>query len=91
MNPLIKALINLGGSGNIDEIYEEVITLEKFDEETLEAMHNPEKSNETKIGYQLAWARIYLKKAGYLENSSRRIWALTDRPDKFLKSMAVKS
>lgn len=79
MNPLIKALINLGGSGNIDEIYEEIITLEKFDEETLAVMHNPEKSNQTKIDYQLTWARIYLKKAGYLENSSRRIWALTDK------------
>lgn len=66
MNPLIKALINLGGSGNIDEIYEEVITLEKLDEETLAVMHNPEKSNQTEIGYQLGWARTYLKKAGYL-------------------------
>ena len=79
MNPLIKALINLGGSGNIDEIYEEIITLEKFDEETLAVMHNPEKSNQTEIGYRLAWARTYLKKAGYLENSSRGIWALTDK------------
>ena len=32
MLPLIKALVNLGGSGSIDEIYEEVVELEKFDE-----------------------------------------------------------
>ncbi|WP_087868377.1 restriction endonuclease [Bathymodiolus platifrons methanotrophic gill symbiont] len=79
MLPLMKALVNLGGSGSIDEIYEEVVKLEKFDEEILATLHNPEKSSQTEIGYRLAWARTYLKKAGYLENSSRGVWALTDK------------
>lgn len=79
MLPLMKALVNLGGSGSIDEIYESVVELEKFDEETLVILHNPEKSSQTEIGYRLAWARTYLKKAGYLENSSRGVWALTDK------------
>jgi len=79
MLPLMKALINLGGSGNIDEIYEAVVELEKFDEETLAVMHNPDKSSQTELGYRLAWARTYLKKAGYLENSSRGVWTLTDK------------
>ena len=79
MLPLIKALVNLGGSGSIDEIYESVVELEKFDEETLAILHNPEKSSQTEIGYRLAWARTYLKKAGYLENSSRGVWALTEK------------
>ncbi|VXD08734.1 Restriction system protein [Enterobacterales bacterium 8AC] len=79
MQPLITALVNLGGSGGIDEIYEEVVELEKFDEETLAVLHHPDKSNQTEVGYRLAWARTYLKKAGYLENSSRGIWALTDK------------
>ncbi|WP_454741146.1 winged helix-turn-helix domain-containing protein [Citrobacter freundii] len=80
MQPLIIALNNLGGSGSIDEIYEEVVELEKFDEQTLAVLHNPEKSSQTEVGYRLAWARTYLKKAGYLENSSRGVWALTDKP-----------
>ncbi|HAI95971.1 MAG: restriction endonuclease [Cycloclasticus sp.] len=79
MLPLMKALVNLGGSGSIDEIYEEVVELENFDEETLAVLHNPEKSSQTEVGYRLAWARTYLKKAGYLENSSRGVWALTDK------------
>ncbi|WP_431688122.1 restriction endonuclease [Hahella sp. NBU794] len=79
MLPLMKALVNLGGSGSIDEIYEAVVDLEKFDEETRAILHNPEKSSQTEIGYRLAWARTYLKKAGYLENSSRGVWALTDK------------
>ncbi|HCD9026455.1 TPA: restriction endonuclease [Klebsiella oxytoca] len=79
MVPLMKALVNLGGSGSVDEIYETVVDIEKFDEETLAILHNPEKSSQTEIGYRLAWARTYLKKAGYLENSSRGVWALTDK------------
>lgn len=79
MLPLMKALVNIGGSGSIDEVYEEVVKLEKFDEEILTVLHNPDKSNQTEIGYRLAWARTYLKKAGYLENSSRGVWALTDK------------
>lgn len=82
MLPLMKALVNLGGSGSIDEIYEEVVELEKFDDKTLATLHNPEKSSQTEIGYRLAWARTYLKKAGYLENSSRGVWALTDKARK---------
>lgn len=79
MQPLMTAIVNLGGSGSIDEIYEAVLELEKLDEETLAILHNPEKSSQTEIGYRLAWARTYLKKAGYLENSSRGVWALTDK------------
>ena len=79
MLPLMKSLVNLGGSGSIDEIYEAVVELEKFDDETLAILHNPEKSSQTEIGYRLAWARTYLKKAGFLENSSRGVWALTDK------------
>jgi len=82
MEPLLKALVNLGGSGSIDEIYEEVVELENFDEETLAVLHNPEKNNQTEIGYRLAWARTYLKKAGYLENSSRGVWVLTEKAKK---------
>lgn len=79
MSPLLKALFSLGGSGSIDEIYEAVVEQENFDEQTLAVLHNPEKSSQTEIHYRLAWARTYLKKAGYLENSSRGVWALTDK------------
>ncbi|WON77393.1 restriction endonuclease [Serratia sp. UGAL515B_01] len=79
MLPLMRALVNLGGSGSIDEIYDTVVEIEQFDEDTLDILHNPEKSSQTEIGYRLAWARTYLKKAGYLENSSRGVWTLTDK------------
>lgn len=77
MNPLLDALFALGGSGSIDEIYEKVLELEEIDEEISSIPHNPEKSNLTEVGYRLAWARTYLKKFGFLENSTRGVWALT--------------
>lgn len=77
MNPLLKALFALGGSGSIDEIYEKVLEIENINEEISSVPHNQEKSNQTEIAYRLAWARTYLKKYGYLENSSRGVWALT--------------
>lgn len=77
MNPLLDALFALGGSGSIDEIYEKVLEQEDIDEEVSSVPHNPEKSNQTEVAYRLAWARTYLKKYGFLENSSRGIWALT--------------
>ena len=77
MNPLLKALFALGGSGSVGEIYEKVLELENISEELALVQHNSEKSNQSEIAYRLAWARTYLKNYGFLENSSRGIWALT--------------
>ncbi|HEX8673596.1 MAG TPA: restriction endonuclease [Longimicrobium sp.] len=77
MNPLLQALRDLGGSGSIDEIYEKVAETLKLPEEVLSVPHDPEKSNQSEVQYQLAWARTYLKKYGILENSSRGVWVIT--------------
>ena len=79
-NPLLQAVKELGGSGSIEEIYEKVIEIMKFPENILAIPHDPEKSNQSEVGYRLAWARTYLKKFGVLENSSRGVWAIV--PDK---------
>lgn len=76
MNPLLQALHELGGSGSIDEISQKVAELSDLPEEILNIPHNPEKSSQTEIEYRLAWARTYLKKYGFLENSERGIWVI---------------
>ncbi|MBA3031038.1 MAG: restriction endonuclease [Desulfobacterium sp.] len=76
MNPLLKALQELGGSGSIEEIAQKVSELSGLPEEVLNIPHNPEKSSQTEIEYRLAWARTYLKKYGLLENSDRGIWLI---------------
>jgi len=43
MLPLLKALVNLRRAGSIDEIYEEVVELEKFDDNILAVLHNQKK------------------------------------------------
>jgi restriction system protein len=77
MNPLLRALHTLGGSGSVEEIYDKVVELEKLPEDVLSILHDQEKSNQTEVAYRLAWARTYLKKYGLLENSVRGVWALT--------------
>ncbi len=76
MNPLLKGLHELGGSGSIEEINETVISSLGLPETVLDIPHNPEKSNQTEIEYRLAWARTYLKKFGLLDNSSRGVWII---------------
>ena len=76
MIPLMAALRALGGSGSVEEIYNKVVELEKFPEDVLSPLHDSETSNDTEIGYRLAWARTYLKKYGLLDNSSRGVWSL---------------
>lgn len=75
-NPLLDALHELGGSGSIDEIYETVAERSDIPDEVAEIPHNPEKSNQTELGYRLAWARTYLKKYGLIDNSSRGVWII---------------
>jgi restriction system protein len=76
MHPLLRALQALGGSGSIEEIYDKTIELERFPDDVLAQLHDPEKSNHIEIAYRLAWARTYLKKYGLLENSTRGVWSL---------------
>ncbi|SHG48012.1 restriction system protein [Flavobacterium fluvii] len=78
-NPLIKALKKLGGSGSISEIEEEVAQMLKLSEDEINEIH---RESTTKIAYRLAWARNYLKRYGILDNSSRGIWALTEKGQK---------
>ena len=79
MNPVIQALKNLGGSGTIEEINNQVSEIAGLSDEQLEILHNPEKGGQTEVEYRLAWTRTYLKKYGVLENSSRGVWALTPK------------
>jgi restriction system protein len=79
MNPVIQALKSLGGSGTNEEINTKVAELVKIPSEQLEILHNPEKGGMTEIEYRLMWTRTYLKIYGIIENSTRGVWALTEK------------
>ena len=77
MNPLLRALEALGGSGSVEEIYDKVVELEALSDEVLSHLHDSENSTNTEVWYRLAWARTYLKKFGLVDNSTRGVWSLT--------------
>lgn len=77
IKPVIQALINLGGSGTIEEINGKVFEILNLNEKVLQIPHTEDDSR-TEVEYRLAWTRTYLKKYGLLNNSERAIWSLTE-------------
>ncbi len=73
-NPLLQALRELGSSASVAELEDRVASLFQLSEEDVTTIH---KGNRTRLSYNLAWARTYLKKVGLVENSSRGVWSLT--------------
>src|SRR5579864_7371629 len=77
IDPTLQALKKLGGSGSIDEIVLEIVKLLGLPQELTEIPHGS--SGRTELEYRSAWARTYLRNAGYIENSERGVWALTPK------------
>lgn len=75
MNPVLDAIKELGGSASNSEIHDKVSELLNLTDDQINDIH---KGSSTKLVYRLAWARSYLKKAGFIDNSERGIWSLTD-------------
>src|ERR1017187_5060498 len=86
MWPALVAIKALGGSATHEELLEKIIELEHIPEAVQNVMHT---ERQTKISYNLAWAKTYLGKAGALENPSLGVWAITEK-GKTLKVTAVK-
>jgi len=76
INPCLRALHALGGSGTNDEIEAQVAKLLKLSDKQINEIH---RGNVTKLDYRLRWARNYLKRAGLLDNSARGVWSLTKK------------
>jgi restriction system protein len=74
--PVVEVLKKLGGSGSSSEVTDAVIESlnisKKLQEETLE-------SGASRVRNQIAWARMYLVKSGFMDSSQRGVWALTDK------------
>lgn len=74
--PTVEALIELGGSGTIEEINSKVYEIANLTDDILQVPHG-DKGTTNEVDYRIAWSRTYLKKFGLLENSARGIWALS--------------
>jgi restriction system protein len=51
----------------------------KLSDEEIADVH---RGNVTRLDYRLRWARYYLKREGYLQNSGRGVWSLTEKGQK---------
>jgi restriction system protein len=74
IEPTFVALKNLGGSGSVDEIHDEVVKVLKLSDNQIQIMHS---DGRTKLHYNLAWARTYLKLYGAIDIKTRGIWVIT--------------
>ena len=74
LNPGLEAIKGLGGSASITEMDDEVTKFLKLSEEEISQPHD---ERQTKLQYNLAWARTYLKMYGLLDNSVRGVWVVT--------------
>lgn len=76
LKPTLDALFALGNSGKIDEIEQRIIIDLNLSNDQVSDIHS---GSRTKLNYNGAWARTYLKHAGVINNSERGVWTITDR------------
>lgn len=76
VDPVLRAVSELGGSGSVGEILDTVVKREGFTEEQQAVTHRG--GPETELAYRLGWARTTLKREGLLTNSARGVWSLTE-------------
>src|SRR5215813_14808001 len=75
MNPVLTALRERGGTLTNEEIVDAVVQLMHLPDDMMERKQQGHNMGE--VEYRIAWTKSYLKKAGYLTQSTRGVWALT--------------
>jgi restriction system protein len=70
----------MGGSGTNEELLAKVIEVENYSPDVQAVIHVD--GRQSKLNYNLAWAKTYLKKVGAVENSHRGVWTLTKEGEK---------
>jgi restriction system protein len=74
--PVVEALRELGNSGTASEVTDRVIERLRISEKEQEETTS---NGQSRVRNQIAWARFYLVKDGYIDSSKRGVWALTDK------------
>lgn len=75
--PVIQALRDLGGSATPEDTRKKIIENEKLSDVDVNATRG--KNNVNKFENEVAFARSYLVKAGYIDNTVYGIWTLTEK------------
>ena len=75
VNPVLRALSELGGSARPREVVERVAKNENVPDDVLDQL-NP--AGGQRFPNQVHWARFYLADSGYIDRSKHGVWKLTD-------------
>ena len=75
INPVLRALNELGGSARPREVVERVAKNENVPDDVLDQL-NP--AGGQRFPNQVHWARFYLADSGYIDRSKHGVWKLTD-------------
>ncbi len=75
-NVILISIKNHGGSVSISELEADVAKRLYLTDKEIAEMHD---KSRTKLQYQLAWARTYLRVYGLIDNPKRRVWVLTEK------------
>lgn len=75
MNPILAALRDLGGSARPGEVFDWIADDLGTTEEERATEHQ---SGGSRFENDVAWARFYLVRSGYLDSSRRGVWSLTE-------------
>ncbi len=74
--PVVETLKELGNSGMPSEVTDRVIERLRISEKEQEETNS---NGQSRVRNQIAWARFYLVKAGYIDKSQRGVWTLTEK------------
>jgi restriction system protein len=73
--PLLDTLRELGDSGRPKEVSEKIAARLNLSDEVL---NRTLKNGSSRFANQVAWARLYLARAGLIDTSRRGVWTLTE-------------
>jgi restriction system protein len=77
VNPVLKAIKQLGGSATPREVYAAVA--KDLGLEGSPVLEELQQNGVPKFNNNIAFVRFYLVQAGYLDSSTRGVWTLTDK------------
>ena len=74
--PVINALLELGGSGRPEEVEDLIVEQLGLSDD---ARNEQITSGQSRFSNKVNWARFYLARAGLIDSSTRGVWSLTEK------------
>ncbi len=79
MNPMLEVLRGQSGAVSIEELERRVLEAMNVADAVRAVPHDADKPDRSEVGYRMAWARTYLKKADLLVNPERGRWGISPK------------